>query len=119
FRINGLGGPIFARIGAVPVDIPHSDVLAALESNTIDGAEFLCPHDDERLGLVKAAKYNYGPCWWESAGLVHLVINLEEWNALPPAYRATGARASDAVGLYMLAKYGAVNPPAWPRLIGA
>jgi TRAP-type mannitol/chloroaromatic compound transport system substrate-binding protein len=119
FRVSGLGAPIFARIGAVPVDIAHSDVIAALESNAIDGAEFLCPHDDDRLGLAKAAKYNYGPCWWESAGMVHLVVNLEKWNALPAAYRAALMRACDAVNMRMLAKYDFLNPPALKRLISA
>jgi TRAP-type mannitol/chloroaromatic compound transport system substrate-binding protein len=119
FRINGLGGPVFARIGAAPIDMPHSEVLAALEGNAIDGAEFLCPHDDERLGLVKAAKFNYGPCWWESAGMVHLVVNLEKWNALPKPYRAVLARACDALNLGMLAKYDAINAPALKRLAAA
>jgi TRAP-type mannitol/chloroaromatic compound transport system substrate-binding protein len=119
FRINGLGGPVFARLGAVPFEMRHADVVSALESNTIDGAEFLCPHDDERLGLVKVAKYNYGPCWWESAGMLHLVVNLEKWNALPKAYRATLGRACDAVNLGMLARYDAINPPALRRLISA
>jgi TRAP-type mannitol/chloroaromatic compound transport system substrate-binding protein len=119
FRVNGPGGPVFARIGAVPVEIPHSDVLAALETNAIDGAEFLSPHDDERLGLVKAAKYNYGPCWWESAGVVHLVVNLEKWNALPAPYRAALTRACDAVNLRMLAKYDFLNPTSLKRLVAA
>jgi TRAP-type mannitol/chloroaromatic compound transport system substrate-binding protein len=119
FRINGLGAPVFARLGAVPLDMPHADVVSALENNAIDGAEFLCPHDDERLGLAKVAKYNYGPCWWESAGMVHLVVNLEKWNALPKAYRAVLARACDAVNLGMLAKYDAINPPALRRLVAA
>jgi TRAP-type mannitol/chloroaromatic compound transport system substrate-binding protein len=119
FRVNGLGAPILARLGAVPFEMPHADVVSALESNAIDGAEFLCPHDDERLGLVKAAKYNYGPCWWESAGMVHLVVNLEKWNALPKAYRAALTHACDAVNLGMLAKYDAINPPALRRLVAA
>jgi TRAP-type mannitol/chloroaromatic compound transport system substrate-binding protein len=96
FRINGLGAPVFARIGAVPFEMPHADVVAALESTAIDGAEF-----------------------WESAGMVHLVVNLEKWNALPGAYKAVLARACDAVSLRMLAKYDAVNPPALRRLIAA
>lgn len=119
FRISGLGAPIFGRIGAVPVDMPHADVRAALESNGLDGAEFLCPHDDERLGLVRAASYNYGPCWWDSAGMVHLVVNLEKWDALPPAYRAVLARACDAVSMHMLAKHDWINPPALRRLVSA
>jgi TRAP-type mannitol/chloroaromatic compound transport system substrate-binding protein len=119
FRINGMGGPIFARIGAVPFDMPHVDVIGALEQNAIDGAESLCPHDDERIGLARVARYNYWPCWWESAGMVHLVVNLEKWNALPSRYRAIVARACDAAHVYMVAKYDSVNPPALRRLIAA
>ena len=117
WRISGLGGPVLARVGVAPQEIPHIDVYAALEQGTIDAAEFICPHDDEKLGLPKVAKYNYHPCWWESGGMVHLVVNLERWNALPKSYQAIVARACDAASLWMLAKYDAVNAPALKRLI--
>jgi TRAP-type mannitol/chloroaromatic compound transport system substrate-binding protein len=119
FRTHGMGGPIFARLGAVPFEMAHASVIGALEHNVIDGAEFLCPYDDERLGLVRFARYNYLPCWWESAGMVHFVVNLEKWSALPGHYRAVVARACDAVNIRMLAKYDSVNPPALKRLIAA
>jgi TRAP-type mannitol/chloroaromatic compound transport system substrate-binding protein len=119
FRINGMGGPVFTRVGAVPFDMPHADVIGALEHNAIDGAEFLCPHDDERLGVVRVARYNYWPCWWESAGMVHLVVNLEKWKALPNHSRAVLARACDSTLIHMLGRYDAVNPPALKRLIAA
>jgi TRAP-type mannitol/chloroaromatic compound transport system substrate-binding protein len=51
--------------------------------------------------------------------MVHLVVNLEKWNALPGAYKAALARACDAVSLRTLAKYDAVNPPAFRRLVAA
>jgi len=119
FRINGIGGPIFARLGAVPFDLPHANVIGALEQNAIDGAEFLCPHDDEKIGLARAARYNYWPCWWESAGVVHLVVNLQKWGMLPSHYQAIVARACDAAHVHLLAKYDSVNPPALKRLIAS
>ena len=119
WRISGLGGPVLARVGVAPQDIPHFDVYAALEQGTIDVAEFICPHDDEKLGLPKVAKYNYHPCWWESGGMMHLVINLERWNALPKSYQAIVARACDAASLWMLAKYDAVNAPSLKRQVAA
>ena len=88
-------------------------------NGTIDAAEFICPHDDESSGCAKVAKYNYIPCWWESGGMVHLVVNLEKWNALPKSYQAIVARACDAANIWMLAKYDAVNPSALKRLIAA
>ena len=117
FRINGMGGPILDKVGVVVFDLPHADVVSALENGVIDGAEFICPHDDERLGLAKLARYNYNPCWWESSGTVHLVVNVEKWNSLPKAYQAVLARACDSVRTWMLAKYDAINPPALKRLI--
>ncbi len=119
WRIAGLGGPVVARVGVVPQDIPHVDVYAALEQGTIDVAEFICPHDDEKLGLPKVAKFNYYPCWWESGGMMHLVVNLEKWNALPKPYQSIVARACDAASAWMLAKYDAVNAPALKRLVAA
>ena len=88
-RVGALGGPILARVGVVPSTIAHADVYAALENGTIDAAEFICPHDDEKLGLVRVAKFNHYPCWWESGGMVHMVVNLDKWNALPKSYQAS------------------------------
>ena len=119
WRISGMGGPVLERVGVAPQQIPHFDVYAALEQGTIDVAEFICPHDDEKLGLPKLAKFNYHPCWWESGGMMHLVVNLERWNALPKSYQGIVARACDAASLWMLAKYDAVNPPSLKRLIAA
>ena len=117
FRISGMGGPVLARVGAAPQHIPHSDIYAALERGTIDAAEFISPYDDEKLGLPKVAKFNYFPCWWESGGMIHMVVNLEKWNALPKAYQSALARACDAACSWMLAKYDSVNPAALKRIV--
>ena len=119
FRVAALGGPILARVGVMPLSLAYADVYAALENGTIDAAEFVCPHDDEKLGLVKVAKYNYYPSWWESAGMIHVVANLDQWHVLPKSYQAILARACDAANVWMLAKYDAVNPPALKRLLAA
>lgn len=119
FRVGALGGPILRRIGMLPLSLAYADVYAALENGTIDAAEFICPHDDEKLGFVKVAKYNHYPCWWESGGMVHMVVNLDKWNALPKAYQAIATRACEAANAWMLARYDSVNPPALKRLVAA
>ncbi len=118
-RVGALGGPILAKVGAVPQYLAHADVYAALENGTIDAAEFICPHDDDKLGLVRVAKYNHFPSWWESGGMVHMAVNLDKWNALPKSYQSVLARACDATNVWMLAKYDAVNPSALKRLVAA
>jgi TRAP-type mannitol/chloroaromatic compound transport system substrate-binding protein len=119
FRINGMGAMIIERVGAVSLQMPMSDVVIALEQGLIDAAEHACPYDDERLGLPKVAKYNYYPGWWKSAGMIHLVVNLEKWNALPKAYQASLARACDSANGWMLGKYDTLNPAALRRLVAA
>jgi TRAP-type mannitol/chloroaromatic compound transport system substrate-binding protein len=114
-----MGGLVLQRLGAVTYQMTHADTLAALESGNLDAAEFVCPHDDERMGFVKFARFNYYPCWWEGSGMLHMVVNLEQWNALPKTYQAILARACDASTQWMRAKYDSVNPPALRKLVAA
>jgi TRAP-type mannitol/chloroaromatic compound transport system substrate-binding protein len=102
----------------VPQQIAAGDVYPALERGTLDAAEFVGPYDDEKLGLAKVAKYYYAPGWWEGGAMLHLVVNLEKWNALPKNYQAILFQASEAANNWMLAKYDAVNGQALRRMIG-
>jgi TRAP-type mannitol/chloroaromatic compound transport system substrate-binding protein len=118
FRIGGLGGLVLAKLGVVPQQIAAGDVYPALERGTLDAAEFVGPYDDEKLGLSKVAKYYYAPGWWEGGAMLHLVVNLEKWNALPKNYQAILFQAAEAANNWMLAKYDAVNGQALRRMIG-
>jgi TRAP-type mannitol/chloroaromatic compound transport system substrate-binding protein len=117
FRIGGMGGQVLERLGVVPQQIAPQDIAASFERNTIDAAEFVGPHDDEKLGLAKAAKFYYFPGWWEGGSMVHMVINLERWNALPKHYKAVVGQACDAANTWMLARYDALNAASLKRLI--
>lgn len=117
FRIGGIGGQVLAKLGVVPQQIAPGDVYPALERGTLDAAEFVGPYDDEKLGLVKVAKYYYYPGWWEGGAMLHLTINQEQWNKLPKHYQAILSNACEAANNWMLAKYDMVNPPALRRLV--
>ena len=117
FRIGGMGGQVFARLGVVPQQIAPGDIYPALERGTIDAAEFVGPYDDEKLGFYKVAKNYYFPGWWEGSAMLHLCINLEKWNALPKHYQSLVRQACDAANTWMLAKYDHVNASALKRLI--
>ena len=117
FRIGGIGGQVLAKLGVVPQQIAPGDVYPSLERGTLDAAEFVGPYDDEKLGLVKVAKYYYYPGWWEGGAMLHLVIAQEQWDKLPKHYQAILANACEAANNWMLAKYDAVNPPALRKLV--
>lgn len=117
FRIGGLGGQVLARMGVVPQQIAPGDVYPALEKGTIDAAEFVGPYDDEKLGFHRVAKYYYYPGWWEGGAMMHLVINIEQWNKLSKPYQRIMQDAAEAANNWMLAKYDSVNAPALKRLV--
>ncbi len=116
-RIAGIAGNVMQKLGVVPQQIAGGDIYPALERGTLDAAEFVGPYDDEKLGFHKVAKYYYYPGFWEGGAMLHLVVNLEQWNRLPKTYQAILNHACEAANNWMLAKYDAVNAPALRRLI--
>src|SRR5215510_9494514 len=70
-----------------------------------------------KLGFQKVAQYYYYPGWWEGGPMLHNFINLDKWNALPPAYKSLVRTASSMANEWMQAKYDAANPAALKRLV--
>ncbi len=119
FRIPGLAGRILATIGVVPQQLAPGDVFSALETGVIDAAEFVGPHDDEKLGFHQVAPYYYYPGWWEGSAQASLFVNLDKWNALPPSYQAAIEVACAEANAWTIAKYDALNTQALQRLVAA
>jgi TRAP-type mannitol/chloroaromatic compound transport system substrate-binding protein len=118
FRIAGFAGQLLTRLGAVPQQIGGGDLYPALEKGTIDAAEFVGPHDDEKLGLVKVAPYYYYPGFWEPGAQLSFYVTSKQWESLPKQYQAAIDSACAAANILMIAKYDALNPPALRRLVG-
>jgi TRAP-type mannitol/chloroaromatic compound transport system substrate-binding protein len=117
FRIGGYAGLVVQKLGCIPQPIGGAEIYGALEKGVIDGAEWVGPYDDEKLNLHKVAPYYYYPAWWEGAAMLHNFINLDKWNALPPAYKAVVRQASDMAHGRMQAKYDSLNPVALRKLV--
>jgi len=117
YRIGGFAGRVLAKLGVVAQQIAGGDIYPALEKGTIDGAEWVGPYDDEKLGFHKVAQYYYYPGWWEGGTLIHAFINLDKWNQLTPAYKAIMQSACDRANVWVVAKYDAANPAALKRLV--
>src|SRR5262245_37553521 len=87
-RIAGLAGQVFAKLGVVPQQIAGGEIYPALEKGTVDAAEWVGPHDDEKLGFYKVAQFYYYPGWWEGGTTQHFMFNIAKWNELPKTYQA-------------------------------
>jgi len=116
-RIGGIGGMVFSKLGAIPQQIPPSDIYSALERGTIDAAEWIGPYDDEKLGLYQVAPYYYSPGWFEGSASITCMVNEDAWNALPELYKQAFQVAANEETLLMSAQYDAYNPPALKELI--
>src|SRR5205814_1137967 len=118
-RIGGDAGRVISKLGVVPQQIAGGDIYPALEKGTLDACEWVGPYDDEKLGFHKVAQYYYYPGWWEGGPMLHNFINIDKWNALPPAYKSLLRTASSMANEWMQAKYDAGNPAALKRLVAA
>jgi TRAP-type mannitol/chloroaromatic compound transport system substrate-binding protein len=118
-RIGGIAGQVLQKLGVVPQQIAGGDIYPALEKGTIDGAEWVGPYDDEKLGFNKVAPFYYYPGFWEGGPAVHAMFNLAKWNELPRAYKGVLTAACHQANTIMQAKYDMVNVPALKRLVGA
>ena len=116
-RIPGIGGEVMARLGAVPLALPGSEIYAALERGVIDAAEWVGPYDDEKLGLYKIAKHYYYPAFWEGGTELCVMINAAAWDKLPKIYQEVVESAAAEAHVKTQAQYDAKNPIALKSLI--
>ena len=117
FRISGLAGQVFQRMGAAPTLTAPADIYPSLERGVIDATEFVGPHDDERLGFFRVARFYYAPGWFEPAARLHLMTNRRAIEALPAQYREALAIACAEADSEMVSRYDHLNPIALRRLV--
>src|SRR5438309_4010384 len=117
FRIGGIAGQVLQKVGVVPQQLAGGDIYPALEKGTIDGAEWVGPYDDEKLGFYKVAPHYYYPGWWEGGPMLLGLVNLDKWKSLPKYYQSVIEQAGQAANSWMMAKYDQGNPPAMKKLL--
>ncbi len=81
-RFAGLGGKAMQRVGASVTMLPAGEIFQALETGVIDATEYSQPITDQALGFNRIAKYNYYPGWHQPFSSIHMVVNLQVWDAL-------------------------------------
>jgi TRAP-type mannitol/chloroaromatic compound transport system substrate-binding protein len=116
-RIPGLGGEVLKSAGGTPVNVPGSELFTALQSGTIDAAEWIGPFNDLAFGLFRAAKYYYYPGWQEPGTGLEGIVNAEAWASLPADLQEIVAVACKAATTDMYAEFEALNGRALKTLI--
>ena len=116
---GGLVGEVLAKLGIIPLNIPGGETYQALKDGTIDAAEWVGPHDDQKLGFHKVAPYYYYPGWWEGGPEMDFYIHRKAYDALSADHKAIVQGAAALAHADMLAKYDARNPTALKQLVAA
>jgi len=117
FRTTGLGAEMFRRAGASVVNLPAGEIFAALQSGTIDAAEFLGPFSDAPLGLHQVAKNYYYPGVQEPSSAEEIGINMARWNALPDDLKQVVRFAALSLAEETTTEYDARHPIALQELV--
>ncbi|WP_149536798.1 TRAP transporter substrate-binding protein [Siccirubricoccus phaeus] len=117
FRIGGTGGMVLQKLGVVAQQLGATDIYPALERGVIDGAEWVGPHDDEKLGFHRVAQYYYYPGWWEPCSEGDILINTKSWEALPKAYQQVLEAVVGETNVWSIGRYDALNVAALRRLV--
>ncbi len=83
FRTPGLGGRVWERLGAAVTNMAGGEIFQALQSGTLDAAEFVGPYNDLALGFHQVAKNYYFPSFVEPGLATEFVVDQAKFDALP------------------------------------
>jgi len=115
-RALGLGGEVYRRLGAIPQTTSPGEILVALQSGVIDGAEFVGPGSDIALGLYRFAPFYYGPGFNKPNGTGECIVALKAWETLDAELKAIVTHACAAEASFALAEMERLNIEALATL---
>ena len=115
-RSLGLGGEVYRRLGAIPQTTAPGEILVALQSGLIEGAEFVGPGSDIALGLYRYAPFYYYPGFNKPNGTGECIVSLKAWQALDRELQGVVAHACATEASYALAEMERLNIEALAAL---
>lgn len=117
FRTPGLGGQVWQKLGASVTNMAAGEIFQALQSGTLDAAEFVGPYNDLALGFHQITKNYYLPSFIEPCAGAELVVDRAKFDALPQDLQMIVQLATQASHDQMTADFAANNPRALQTLI--
>lgn len=116
-RAPGVGGQVWQKMGVSVMNLAAGDIFQALQTGTLDAAEFVGPYNDLALGLYQITKNYYMPSFTEPGLSPELVVNKEKFQALPKDLQEIVRTACQAEYESMFASYMANDPRALQTLV--
>lgn len=116
FRMPGIGGKALGYTGASVQNIPGGEIYQSLASGAIDGAEWIGPFADERLGFQEVCEFYYTGGFHEPGSVLSAAFNLDVWEEMTPAQQQIAETAAMATHHWSLSQSNANNGAALERL---
>src|SRR6266550_3370115 len=88
YRTVGLSADLFKAMGASVVILPGGEIVAALDRNLIDAAEFNNPTSDRMLGFPDVRKVMMAQSYHQPMECLELLISKKKYEALPKELQA-------------------------------
>jgi TRAP-type mannitol/chloroaromatic compound transport system substrate-binding protein len=132
FRTPGLGGQVWQKLGASVTNMPAGEIFAALQTGTLDAAEFVGPYNDRALGFHQVRKHYYTSSFIEPGLATEIVVDKAKYQALPANLQAivrdvaqaeydqvpSDFYANDPIALAdMVDNHGVIAHKDWPESI--
>ncbi|MBB06295.1 TRAP transporter substrate-binding protein [Pseudooceanicola sp.] len=117
FRTPGLGGQVWEKLGASVTNMAAGEIFQALQSGTLDAAEFVGPYNDLALGFYQVAKNYYFPSFVEPGLATELVVDKAKYQALPDDLQALVRDICQAEYDQVASDFAANDPRALQTLI--
>lgn len=96
FRTPGLGGQVWQKMGASVTNMAGGEIFAALQSGTLDAAEFVGPYNDRAFGFHQIRKHYYTSSFVEPGLATEVAIDKAKFLALPDDLQAIIRNAAQA-----------------------
>ena len=100
------------EMGVTVQVLAGGEIFQALQTGTVDAAEWVGPYDDEKLGFNRIAKFYYYPGWWEYAPSADIMVNTRAWDGLPAQYKQAMEAAGAECWHWSMARFDQLAPPA-------
>jgi TRAP-type mannitol/chloroaromatic compound transport system substrate-binding protein len=117
FRTPGLGGQVWQKLGASVTNMAAGEIFQALQSGTLDAAEFVGPYNDLALGFYQVCKNYYFPSFVEPGLATELVVSKEKYQNLPKDLQAIVKDVCQAEYDSVAADFAANDPRALKTLV--
>ncbi|MEM6665558.1 MAG: TRAP transporter substrate-binding protein [Pseudomonadota bacterium] len=116
-RIPGLGGKVIEALGGTSVTLAGAEILPALQSGTVDAAEWVGPWNDLAFGFYKVTKFYHYPGFHEPGSMLNFGIGTGVWESMSDSDKALFEGVAAGVNNMTLAEFNANNTQSLDTLL--